>query len=60
MARLRVAAREANAGLMPTTAARLLVDCLVEQVLLSAVMCLVSAWLAVRLYKAEKLALAAA
>jgi hypothetical protein len=33
---------------------------LVEQVLLSAVMCLVSAWLGVRLYKAERLALAAA
>jgi len=33
---------------------------LVEQVLLSAVMCLVSAWLAVRLYRAEKRALAAA
>ncbi len=33
---------------------------LVEQVLLSAAMCLVSAWLAVRLYKVEKLALAAA
>ena len=33
---------------------------IVEQVLLSAVMCLVSAWLAARLYKEEKLALAAA
>jgi MFS family permease len=33
---------------------------LVEQLLLSAVMCLVSAWLAARLYKEEKLALAAA
>jgi hypothetical protein len=33
---------------------------LVEQVLLSAAMCLVSAWLAMRLYKAEKLALSAA
>ena len=33
---------------------------IVEQVLLSAVMCLVSAWLAVRLYRAERLALAAA
>jgi MFS family permease len=33
---------------------------LVEQVLLSALMCLVSAWLAMRLYRAEKLALAAA
>jgi len=33
---------------------------LVEQLLLSAAMCLVSAWLAARLYKAEKLALAAA
>jgi len=33
---------------------------LVEQVLLSAVMCLVSAWLAVRLYRAERRALAAA
>jgi hypothetical protein len=32
---------------------------LVEQVLLSAVMCLVSAWLGARLYKAERLALAA-
>jgi len=32
---------------------------LVEQVLLSAAMCLVSAWLGMRLYKAEKLALAA-
>ena len=30
---------------------------LVEQVLLSAVMCLVSAWLGARLYQAEKLAL---
>jgi predicted MFS family arabinose efflux permease len=33
---------------------------LVEQVLLSAAMCLVSAWLAARLYRAEKSALAAA
>jgi hypothetical protein len=33
---------------------------LVEQLLLSAVMCLVSAWLALRLYRAEKLALTAA
>jgi hypothetical protein len=33
---------------------------LVEQVLLSAVMCLVSAWLGVRLYRAERVALAAA
>ncbi|MBO9528192.1 MAG: MFS transporter, partial [Sphingobium yanoikuyae] len=33
---------------------------LVEQLLLSAVMCLVSAWLGARLYKAERLALAAA
>jgi MFS family permease len=33
---------------------------LVEQLLLSAVMCLVSAWLALRLYRAERLALAAA
>ncbi len=33
---------------------------LVEQVLLSAVMCLVSAWLGARLYRAERLALAAA
>jgi hypothetical protein len=33
---------------------------LVEQVLLSSAMCLVSAWLAVRLYRAERLALAAA
>ena len=33
---------------------------IVEQVLLSAVMCLVSAWLGARLYKAERLALAAA
>jgi MFS family permease len=32
---------------------------LVQQLLLSAVMCLVSAWLAARLYKEEKLALAA-
>jgi hypothetical protein len=32
---------------------------LVEQVLLSSAMCLVSAWLAVRLYRAEQLALAA-
>jgi MFS family permease len=32
---------------------------LVEQLLLSAVMCLVSAWLAVRLYREERLALAA-
>jgi hypothetical protein len=33
---------------------------LVEQVLLSAVMCLVSAWLGMRLYRAERLALATA
>jgi len=33
---------------------------LVEQLLLSAVMCLVSAWLGARLYRAERLALAAA
>jgi hypothetical protein len=33
---------------------------LVEQVLLSALMCLVSAWLGARLYRAERLALAAA
>ena len=33
---------------------------IVEQVLLSAAMCLVSAWLGVRLYRAEQLALAAA
>jgi len=33
---------------------------LVEQLLLSAVMCLVSAWLGARLYRAEKMALAAA
>jgi predicted MFS family arabinose efflux permease len=33
---------------------------LVEQLLLSAVMCLVSAWLGARLYKAERVALAAA
>jgi hypothetical protein len=33
---------------------------IVEQVLLSALMCLVSAWLGVRLHEAEKLALAAA
>jgi len=33
---------------------------LVEQVLLSAVMCLVSAWLGVRLYRAERVALATA
>ncbi|HWK42409.1 MAG TPA: MFS transporter [Croceibacterium sp.] len=33
---------------------------LVEQLLLSAVMCLVSAWLGLKLYKAEKMALAAA
>ena len=32
---------------------------LVEQVLLSAVMCLVSAWLGMRLHRAEKLAIAA-
>jgi len=32
---------------------------IVEQVLLSAAMCLVSAWLAVRLYREERLALAA-
>ena len=32
---------------------------LVEQVLLSSVMCLVSAWLAMRLYRAERMALAA-
>ncbi len=33
---------------------------LVEQLLLSALMCIVSAWLAARLYRAERLALAAA
>jgi hypothetical protein len=32
----------------------------VEQLLLSAVMCLVSAWLGLRLHRAEKLALLAA